>query len=308
MPQKDRFKDRLIPIEFDFFDCLGQLPVKERCSVVLITYGSATLRINGHFQAVTAPAVLCLSQYDTVTCIHSSELSAKSFHFDPWYIKSCLSFDCLDESIEIEEQYVYDRTMLYMFTRHHNSFQGIFHLTPQQYIRINELMLMIGAETYSQSDSFWTCRIRRMLRQLINWIYDIYVDQRKLKFFEQPECSNPATICADYIQLHYSSDLSLKDFCQLVNMNRTSLNAKFKAQFHCSCMEYLLQYRLKMSQELLANTTMKINEIAEACGFKYDSYFIRQFTNKLGISPSQYRKDPLSYTSFNGDKIQKINN
>ena len=147
-----------------------------------------------------------------------------------------------------------------MFTKHQNNFQGIFSLTPQNYIHINELMLMIGAETFSQSDGFWTCRIRRMLLQLINCIYDIFVDQRKLKFFELPECNNPATTCAEFIHTNYAQEIILQDLCDLVNLNRTSLNQKFKQQFSCTCMEYLLQYRLKIAQELLSvDLQLKLN-------------------------------------------------
>jgi len=71
-------------------------------------------------------------------------------------------------------------------------------------------------------------------------------------------------------------------------------------------MEYLLMYRLKIAQELLSNTNMKMDEIAQNCGFKYDSYFVRQFTNKLGISPAAYRKNPLSYSAFDGKPIRKL--
>ncbi len=306
MPQQDRHKDRSIPIEFSFYDTLENLPLKERCSIVLLTCGNAVLKINDHIRHLQSPCVLCLSQYDMVELIHSDHLSAKSFHFDPWYIKACLSFDHLDDSVEIDPQYVYDRTQLYLFTRHHDHLQGIFSLTPQNYIYINELLLMIGAETFSQSDDFWTCRIRRMLRQLINCIYDIYVDQRKLKLFDSPESHNPASICAEYIHAHYAEHLTLGTLCDLVNLNRTSLNRNFKAQFSCTCMEYLLNYRLKISQELLSNTNMKIAEIAEHCGFKYDTYFIRQFTARLGLSPAAYRKNPLSYTAYEGKPIRKL--
>ena len=306
MPQQDRHKDRIIPIEFNFFDTLEQLPVNERCSVVLLSCGSAMIKINGHIRLLNSPCVICISKYDTIELIHSDNLSAKSFHFDPWYIKACLTFENLEDCIEIDEEYRYNRKMLYMFTKHQDKFQGILELTPQNYIHINELMLMIGAETYSQSDGFWTCRIRRMLLQLINCIYDIFVDQRKLKFFELPEHNNPATTCAEYIHANYAKEISLNDLCTLVNLNRTSLNQKFKQQFSCTCMEYLLNYRLKIAQELLSNTNMKITEIALNCGFKYDSYFIRQFTNKLGISPATYRKNPLSYTAFEGKQIQKL--
>lgn len=306
MPQQDRHKDRIIPIEFNFYDTLNELPMNDRCSVVLISCGSAMIKINEHIRLLSSPCVLCISKYDTIELIHSDNLSAKSFHFDPWYIKACLNFDNLEDDIEIEESYRYDRKMLYMFTKHHDNFQGIFELTPQNYIHINELMLMIGAETYSQSDGFWTCRIRRMLMQLINCINDIFSDQRKLKFFELPVQNNPATICAEYIHTNYAREISLNDLCSLVNLNRTSLNQRFKQQFSCTCMEYLLMYRLKISQELLSNTNMKMDEIAQNCGFKYDSYFVRQLTNKLGISPAAYRKNPLSYSAFDGKPIRKL--
>ncbi|MCM1112932.1 MAG: AraC family transcriptional regulator [Muribaculum sp.] len=306
MPQQDRHKDRTIPIEFSFYDTLEALPVKERCSVVLLTCGDAVLKINGSIRRLQSPCVLCASQYDTIELIHSDHLSAKSFHFDPWYLKDCLCFDNLEDSVEIDPQYLYERTQLYLFTQHHEQLQGIFFLTPQNYIRINELMLMIGAETFSQSDGFWTCRIRRMLRQLINCIYDIYVDQRKLKLFDAPEDHNPASICAEYIHARYAEHIVLDTLCRLVNLNRTSLNRLFKAQFSCTCMEYLLNYRLKIAQELLSNTNTKISEIAESCGFHYDTYFIRQFTAKLGVSPAAYRKNPLSYSAYEGKPIRKL--
>ena len=306
MLQQDRHKDRTIPIEFDFYDPLTNLPVEQRCTVTLLTCGSATVKINDHIRLLQSPCVMCLSKYDSFSVIHTENLSAKSFHFDPWYIKACLAFEYLDDEVEIDKSYEYDRMILYMFTQHSGNFQGILNLTPQNYIHLNELMLMIGAETYAQSDGFWTCRIRRMLRQLLNGIYDIFVDQRKLHLFDAPEISNPATLCAEYIHTHYAEEISLENLCRLANLNRTSLNQRFKKQFSCTCMEYLLNYRLKIAQELLSNTNMKIHEIAESCGFKYDSYFIRQFTAKLGISPAVYRKNPLAYSSFEGEKIRKL--
>lgn len=307
MPQTDRHKDRTIPIEFEFYDTLDKLPVYGRCSIVLISCGCAAININSHYHTVQAPSVLCFSQYDTFHLISCENLSAKSFHFDPGYIKACLEFDNLEEDIEIDEHFTYDREMLYMFTKHTGNFQGIFRLTPQQYIHINELMLMIGAETYAQSDGFWTCRIRRMLRQSLNFIYDIYVDQRKLHMFELSENTNPATICAEYIHANYKQEITLDTLCKLVGINRTSLNEKFKKQYQKTCMEYLLFYRLKIAQELLSNSNLKIAEIAEDCGFKYGTYFEKQFKNKLGITPAAYRKAPLKYTSFEGfEEIQKI--
>lgn len=80
MPQQDRHKERIIPIEFNFYDKLDNLPLKERCSVVLITCGSATCKINSYIRKLNSPCAICLSQYDTIELIHCDNLSAKSFH------------------------------------------------------------------------------------------------------------------------------------------------------------------------------------------------------------------------------------
>ena len=122
MPQNDRHKEREIPIEFDFYNTLESLPVDNRCTIIMISCGSTTVKINEHIQTVTAPAVLCISQYDNFQCLERTHLSAKVFHFDPWYIKACLNFENLDDSVPIDKQYVYDRNMLYMFTKHLYSF------------------------------------------------------------------------------------------------------------------------------------------------------------------------------------------
>ncbi|MNC73609.1 Urease operon transcriptional activator [compost metagenome] len=54
-------------------------------------------------------------------------------------------------------------------------------------------------------------------------------------------------------------------------------------------MDYLLRHRIKIACEALTHTNLKISELAEACGFAYDTYFIKQFTNKMGMSPMEYR-------------------
>lgn len=306
MPHKDRHKNREIPLEFDFLALLEKIPLKDRLTIMLITDGSVSIMLNNRVSLLKSPCLLCLSPQDSLQIIHSEKLSVKAFHFEPSYIKACLTFENLEDEIEIEENQVYNRKMLYMFTKHTNTFQGIFPLSPQAYIHINELLLLIGAEIYSQSDGFWTCRIRRWLLQLINYIYDMYVDRRKLKFYELPERNNPVTICVEYIQQNYDKDITLNDLCYISNLNRTSLNQKFKQQLKCTCMDYLINYRLKISQELLSNTNMNLEEIAEHCGFKYSSYFTKQFTKRLGILPSVYRKNPLSYSAFDGEPVKVL--
>lgn len=294
MPQTDRHRKREIPIEFDFYSDLVQLPMKNRCSIALITNGSALLQVNGHLIEAKSPCILCLSQYDRFEVISSTNLSVKVFHFDPWFIKACQTFENIIKKVPVESSQEHNREMLYyLFIQHQNAYQGYFELSPNQYLRSNEILSIIGAETYSQSDRFWTCRIRRLLLQVLNLIFDLHVDQRKLNFYHSPE-ENVVSICVNFIRGHYDKELSLTTLCNLVNLNRTSLNMKFNQQLGLSCMEYVMNYRMEMAKEMLSNTRLKVSEISSACGFQYDTYFMKQFQKKCGVTPTQYRKQLLA--------------
>lgn len=289
MPQIDRHRNRNIPIEFVFFDTLTSLPYEDRISIILISSGSATLKINEQIIVVKSPSVLCISKYDSIGLINSKHLSAKTFSFDPWYIKACLTFENLNANIKIDTAQEHNRQMLYLFVNHKEYFQGVFELTPNHYLRINEILSFIGAETYAQSDRFWTCRIRRLLLQILNIIFDLFVDQRKLHFYEKPEQNN-VSLCVNYIHSNYKNDITLSQLTSLVHSNRTTLNIQFKKQLNTTAMNYLLDYRIEIAKELLSNTNLKVSEISSACGFKYDTYFIKQFTQKVNQSPIEYRK------------------
>jgi transcriptional regulator GlxA family with amidase domain len=54
-------------------------------------------------------------------------------------------------------------------------------------------------------------------------------------------------------------------------------------------MKYLLRHRIKIACDALTHTNLSLAEIAEAIGFKYDTYFIKQFSAKIGQSPTEYR-------------------
>lgn len=54
--------------------------------------------------------------------------------------------------------------------------------------------------------------------------------------------------------------------------------------------QYLKHYRLRMAEEALKHTNLKLSEISLCCGYNYESYFIKTFTEIHGMSPNDYRK------------------
>jgi transcriptional regulator, araC family (arabinose-binding/dimerisation), putative len=64
----------------------------------------------------------------------------------------------------------------------------------------------------------------------------------------------------------------------------------FKKQLGISCMEYIIQYRLKKAAHLLQHSDQAIIDIASQSGFNNLSNFNRQFKKYYQVTPSQYRK------------------
>ena len=287
MPQNDRHRTRMVYLEFETNEKFENLPVPESMTIVLITNGKAGFILNGKTVMITAPCIMLLSKYDSLKVIELNNISAKSFSFIPNFINSSLTFERLDENNYTEIEDMHDRNMIELFLKRDEYYNGIIDLPPQTYLRISEWLAIMGTEVYAQSDGMWTCRIRRYLLQTLYLLDDIYMNRKNIIKQEK----SPIDIALEYLYINYQNDITLDLLCDLVHLNRTSLNRKFKAQTGRTVMDYLLMYRLKISCEALTHTNLNLSEIAQASGFRYDTYFIRQFTKKIGVSPTEYRQN-----------------
>lgn len=163
---------------------------------------------------------------------------------------------------------------------------GVISLHADSFLRIQEWLTIIGTETVVQSDGKWTCRIRRYLLQILYLLDDMIVAEFPL---DGNGLNSIVDTCISYIQTNYSQNITQKTLCDLVHTNRTTLNLRFKEQVSMTSIEYLLHYRLKIAKEALSHTRLTIAEISNAVGFSYESYFIRQFRKKVGVTPTVYR-------------------
>lgn len=290
MPQNCRHRPpRVVNIEFEAHEEFANLPIPNRATLVLITYGRSSLMLNKKAVTLTAPSMLLLSQYDEVKMEESHRLAAKSFSFIPNFLNSSLTFENLakNDFTEIDDEH--DRNLMNLFLKRDEYYDGAIDLPPQTYLRISEWLAIIGTETNAQSDGMWTCRIRRYLLQTLYLLEDIYLNRKSLPNTTRREKSQ-IDLVLEYIHTNYPNEINLDLICKIANLNRTSLNRKFKEQAGRTVMDYLLHHRLKMACEMLTHTNLNLREIAESIGFIHDTYFIRQFTSKMGLAPTQYRQ------------------
>ena len=105
------------------------------------------------------------------------------------------------------------------------------------------------------------------------------------------------------VELHYRDNLSVDDFCQMLNVTRGHL--------HNACMralgrppQRLVHDRLAVEARLrLRQNAMRIEQVAYSLGFRDPAYFNRFFRRLTGMSPGAYRRSirvspPKEQTSF----------
>lgn len=94
-----------------------------------------------------------------------------------------------------------------------------------------------------------------------------------------------------FINQNYKEKLSLKEIAAAGNVGKTSCCNIFKNTINKSPIEYLIEFRLRKSLELLHSTDKTILEISYEVGFFGTSYFTETFRKFYGCTPREYRKN-----------------
>ena len=55
-------------------------------------------------------------------------------------------------------------------------------------------------------------------------------------------------------------------------------------------MQYTIELRVQKARKLLLETDLPLLDICTECGFQDQSYFIKTFRERTGISPARFRK------------------
>ena len=94
----------------------------------------------------------------------------------------------------------------------------------------------------------------------------------------------------DYIYENPTETLSIAQICSDMKISPTYLHRLYYAAFGVTCRQDSIESRLIYAAELLETTDLTINEISDLCGYENDSYFMRQFKQRRGCTPTEYRK------------------
>jgi YesN/AraC family two-component response regulator len=94
-----------------------------------------------------------------------------------------------------------------------------------------------------------------------------------------------------YVEDNYMKDVSLAELSERFKLSQGHISRSFPKYTGETFKEYLNQYRVLMSKEILRTESIKIIELAERVGFNNPRSFIRMFKKYTGTSPGAYQKN-----------------
>lgn len=94
----------------------------------------------------------------------------------------------------------------------------------------------------------------------------------------------------DYIDKHYYQDISLDKIADMLKLTPQYISKLIKDISGTNYLEYLTTVRIQKSEQLLLNTHLSVQEVAERVGYLCYRTFLQHFKMRTGTIPTQYRK------------------
>ncbi|WP_201377421.1 GlxA family transcriptional regulator [Ktedonobacter sp. SOSP1-85] len=96
----------------------------------------------------------------------------------------------------------------------------------------------------------------------------------------------------DYLISHVAEHVSLKELATIAKVSSRELNRAFKEATGLTPIQYHQRLRLELAATLLANPTLRVEDVALQCGFEDVRHFRRLWQRRFGLPPSLSRTFP----------------
>ncbi len=105
----------------------------------------------------------------------------------------------------------------------------------------------------------------------------------------RPRAASVADDIARHLAEHYADITSLDEVAHTFALSPSTLRQRFTAQHGEPPLRYLTRIRVDRAKDLLAHSSLSLNEIAQACGFASDQYLCAVFRRVEGKAPGAFR-------------------
>ena len=102
--------------------------------------------------------------------------------------------------------------------------------------------------------------------------------------------AKPLSVLLDRIRKRPGEPWRVGELARIAAMSQRTFMRRFRAATGLSPADWVTRARVDAARELLENTGLSIDHIAERCGLGTPTTLRHHFRKKVGVSPAQYRK------------------
>jgi AraC family transcriptional regulator len=94
----------------------------------------------------------------------------------------------------------------------------------------------------------------------------------------------------EYIEIHWKEGFDLSETAKAAGLSKSHFTKLFKKYTGVTPHEYYTNYKISKVKEKLLDTNLSVTQAFGACNMNYNGHSARLFREKVGVSPSAYRK------------------
>ena len=149
---------------------------------------------------------------------------------------------------------------------------------------INLQMEKIIAE-YSKTDDISAVMLEGYIKVLYASLVRNYLNHMHI---DGSTTNNRFTAALDYINEHYTEDITTKSMAEMMSYEESYFCHKFNTITGMSLINYVRKLRMECARDmLLENSGRDIKKIALCCGYSDTNYFTRCFKAYYGMTPTK---------------------
>lgn len=158
---------------------------------------------------------------------------------------------------------------------------------------VTQLMEIVIREHLSQ-DSYH----KELIGQLVNTLLTIVARNITQAFpaVVGERSEEKAIKILEYIQsnIYYPDKLRVEAIGSYFGVSKNYLGRYFKKQTNETLQEYILKYKLRLVENRLLHSNMRVSEIADEFGFTDKSHLNRIFKRYRGVNPSEFKQSGVA--------------
>lgn len=145
-----------------------------------------------------------------------------------------------------------------------------------------------ACEAYSSGEEGFELQVRALISEV--WM-QLFRETRNLcsKGDAHDEDDGRIKAMLAFIASHYGERIDVEDIAGAGCVSKRECFRIFKRVLLTTPVDYLIGHRIASAAEMLRNTEMPVQEVAQMTGFLNSSYFGKVFRERMGLTPREYR-------------------